>query len=63
LPAAIEKGRTFEEYGITGMIRDGMYNSIEEATQEKIQKQVTKREKVDSKKKDEEEIFEQLSLF
>ena len=63
LPAVVEKGRTFEEYGITGMIRDGMYNSIEEAMQEKIKKQVTKREKADSKNRDEEEIFEQLSLF
>lgn len=31
LPAAVEKGRTYDEYGKTGMIREGMYHSLEEA--------------------------------
>ncbi|MDD3138332.1 MAG: plasmid pRiA4b ORF-3 family protein [Lachnospiraceae bacterium] len=63
LPAAVIKGRTIEEYGKNGMIRDGMYNSIEEAEKDRIQKQVNKSEKVNSKNRDENEKYEQLSLF
>lgn len=51
MPSAIEKGRTFDEYGKIGLIRHGMYNSIEEAIQDSRKKPNVK------------ERYNQLSLF
>lgn len=64
MPAAVEKGRTFDEYGRTGMIREGMYNSMEEAELDRTLKGETKKEKGEEiAKKDEKAVYDQLSLF
>jgi hypothetical protein len=62
LPAAVEKGRTFAEYNMSGLIREGMYNSIEDAEEEKQSEKVKKKEK-ETIVKTEDKSYEQLSLF
>ena len=59
LPAAVEKGRTYDEFGKPGMIREGMYNSIDDAKAERKGKKKNKKETINGGK----ETYEQLTLF
>jgi hypothetical protein len=62
LPSAVEKGRTYDEFGNSGMIREGMYNSIEDAKAERKGKFAEKMEK-EKTVKGGKEAYEQLTLF
>jgi hypothetical protein len=62
LPAAVEKGRTYDEFDKSGMIREGMYNSLGDAKAErkgKLAEKKNKEETINGRK----EAYEQLTLF
>ncbi|WP_414732932.1 IS1096 element passenger TnpR family protein [Acetobacterium carbinolicum] len=63
IPAAVEKGRSYEEYGKTGLIRDGMYNSLEEAIQARFKKSADKKEKEALKNSNEKKTLNNCRCF